>query len=150
MRWLCTSWYKTKKRCRDVKGFSERAEEVRNEFGTTVRSDVRRHTMFGEDMHNKELSKTSGSDSGVCRNEDGLLSETVNDYKYRVGTVGKRKSFDEIHRDRVPRTIRDGKLFQCSIRAMTLRFRTHTRSTGFAVFLNKGAETRPSILMTSL
>jgi len=42
--------------------------------------------------------------------------------------------------------IRDGKLFQCSIRAMMLRFRMHTSSTGFAVFLDKRAETRPSIL----
>ena len=58
----------------------EQAEEVRNEFVTTVGIDVRRHIMFGKDMHNKELSKTSRSDSGVCGNEDGLLSEMVNDY----------------------------------------------------------------------
>jgi len=36
--------------------------------------------------------------------------------------------------------------FQCSIRRVTLRFRTHTSGTGLAVFLDEGVETRPSVL----
>ena len=57
-----------------------------------------------------------------------------------------RKSLNEIHRYGIPRTLRNRKLFQQTIRFVTLRFSTHTSSTRFAILLDGVAESRPSIV----
>ena len=79
------------------------------------------------------------------RNEYGLLSESINDYKNRVGTVRSREGFNEVHRDRVPGSFRNRELFQQAIRLMSLGFGSHTSSTRLAIFLYKFAESRPSV-----
>src|SRR5277367_4524944 len=57
-----------------------------------------------------------------------------------------RKSLDEIHRNGIPRTLRNRKLFQQTIRFVTLRFSTHTSSTRLAILLDHIAESRPHIV----
>ena len=43
---------------------------------------------------------------------------------------------DEVHRDRVPGSLRDGELLECAIRFVTLGLGTHAGSTRLAIFLD--------------
>src|SRR5277367_3478425 len=57
-----------------------------------------------------------------------------------------QKSLDEIHRYGIPRTLQNRKLFQQTIRFVTLRLSTHTSSTRFAILFDCVVESWPSIV----
>src|SRR5277367_815531 len=57
-----------------------------------------------------------------------------------------RKSLNEIHRNGIPRTLRNRKLFQQTIRFVTLGFSTHTSSARLAILLDRITESRPCIV----
>ena len=65
-----------------VQSNSERAEEMRNEFGSAVGSDVAWNSMLGEDVKNKELCNLLRHDHVVSRNEESLLGEMINNDQY--------------------------------------------------------------------
>jgi hypothetical protein len=52
-------------------------EEMRHEFGTSVRGDMRRNSMLGEDMDDEKFSQLGVDNSIMSQNEESLLSETV-------------------------------------------------------------------------
>ena len=54
---------------------------------------------------------------------------------------------NEIHRYRIPRTLRNQKLFQQTIGFMALRFSTHISSTRLAVLFDGFSESEPSIIL---
>ena len=62
-----------------VKRFAKGTEEMRDEFGTAIRSDMRRNAMLGKYMNNEEFGELSGSNGIVSRNKDSLFCKTVND-----------------------------------------------------------------------
>ena len=53
--------------------FSEGAEEVRDEFQTSVRGDMGWDSVLGEHVHIIELGKLRGCDGVVGQNEYSLL-----------------------------------------------------------------------------
>ena len=55
------------------------------------------------------------------RNENTLLAETVNNDEDGSKSVGLGKLLDEVHGDGVPRTRRDRKLLERSVRLVELR-----------------------------
>ena len=65
-----------------VQSDSERVEEMGDEFGSAIRSDVAWNSMLGEDMKNEELCKLLRCDHVVSRNEESLLGETINNDQY--------------------------------------------------------------------
>ena len=87
--------------------FTQCSEELRDEFGSSVRSDMRRYSMFREDMKNEEICKLFGSNSVMGRNENCLFRSTIDNHQDRSISVGRRKLFDEIHGNRIPRTRRN-------------------------------------------
>ena len=50
-------------------GSSERPEEMGDELGSAIRSDMSRNTVFGEYVDDKEFSKTFGRDGVMARDE---------------------------------------------------------------------------------
>ena len=62
-----------------VQGFSQGSEEVRNELGTTIGSDVGRYSMLGKHVKDEELGELSGGDGVVRRNKYRLFRKTVDD-----------------------------------------------------------------------
>ena len=61
---------------------SEWVEEMGNEFGSVIGSNVAWDSVLGEDMKNKELCKLLRRNHVVSRNEESLLGETINDDQY--------------------------------------------------------------------
>ena len=67
---------------------SERVEEMRDEFGSMVGSDVAWNSMLGDDVKNEELCKLLRCDHVMSRNEESLLGETINNNQYS-GITGR-------------------------------------------------------------
>ena len=65
-----------------VQGDSKRVEEMGNEFGSVVGSDVAWTSVLGEDMKNEELCKLLRRNHVVSRNENSLLGEMINNDQY--------------------------------------------------------------------
>ena len=65
-----------------IQSDSERAEEMGNESGSVIGSDVAWNSMLGEDMKNKELCKLLRRDGVMSWNEESLLGETINNDQY--------------------------------------------------------------------
>ena len=122
-----------------IKSGAKGAEEVGDEFRTTIRSDVFRDAVFGEYMDDEQAGEFSGGDGVVCGDEYGLFSEAVNDYEDGIKTGGGRKFSDEIHGDRVPRALWNWKLFEVPIGFVSLRFATHASDARFTEVLDGGA-----------
>ena len=53
-----------------VQGFTQRLEEVGDDFQTSIRGDVGWDSVLGEYMEDKKLGKLSGGDSIMSQNED--------------------------------------------------------------------------------
>ena len=56
-----------------VQSDSERVEEMGDEFGSAIRSDVAWNSMLGEDMKNEELCRLLRRDRVMSWNEESLL-----------------------------------------------------------------------------
>jgi len=81
----------------------------------------------------------------VRRNEDPLLRQSVDDDQDGVIAVGTRKFLNEVHGDRVPRTLRYRKLLEKSVRSVTLRLRAHAGGTGLAVVFDEVPKSGPDV-----
>ena len=92
--------------------FSEGAEEVGDEFRTSVGGDMGWDSMLGEHVRNEELGKLRGSDGVMSRNEYPLLQQAVHDYEDGGKSIGGGELLDEVHGDRVPWASRDRELFE--------------------------------------
>ena len=55
---------------------------MRDEFGSTVGSDMAWNSVLGEDVRNEELCKLLRCNHIVSRNEKSLLGETINNDQY--------------------------------------------------------------------
>ena len=69
-----------------VQGDSKREEEMGNEFGSAVRSDMAWNSVLGEDVKNEELCKLLRRNCVVSRNEESLLVEMINNDQYSSKT----------------------------------------------------------------
>jgi len=76
------------------------------------------NTVFGEHMDDKGFCQLSRGNGVVHWNEDGLFCEAVHQDSSKT-TRGRRKLFDEVYRDRIPRSDWNGKLLEESIRLVT-------------------------------
>lgn len=92
----------------DVKQVTQRAEEVRGELGASVRRNVTRGAVFGEDMDEEKASELFGSNGVDGREKDGLFGEAVDDNQDRIMSGARREVFYEVHRDGVPRSLGNG------------------------------------------
>ena len=93
------------------KCFSERAEEVGDEFQTSIRGDMGWDSVLGEHMHNKELGELRGSDGVMSWNEYSLLQQVVHDNKDGGKSIRGGELLDEVHGNRVPWVSGDRVLF---------------------------------------
>ena len=71
-----------------IQSNSERAEEMRDEFRSTVGSDMAWNSVLGEDVKNKELCKLLRCDRVMSWNEESLLGEMINNNQYS-GITGR-------------------------------------------------------------
>ena len=128
---------------------SEGMEEAGDELGVSIGGDVGRDPVLGEDVDEEQLGELWRCDSVGGRNEDALFRETIHHDEDGGEAGGRRKLFDEVHGDGVPRFLWNRKLLECAIGFVTTVFGTHTGSTGSEVVLNEGAEVWPEILLTN-
>ena len=129
-----------------VQGFAERSKEVRDKLRAAIRCNMGRNTMFGKYMDNEELSQLSGSDGVMCGDENALLGETIYHYQKSGKPFRNWEVFNEIHGNRIPRTGRDRKLMEKTIRLVALGLVPRTSCTGSTIVSNKCANTWPSVL----
>ena len=61
---------------------SKGLEEMGDELGSTIGSDVAWNSMLGEDVKNKELCKLPRCDCIMSWNEEFLLGEMINNDRY--------------------------------------------------------------------
>ena len=69
---------------------SERAEEMGDEFGSAIGSDMAWNSMLREDVKNEELCKLLRRDHIVSWNEESLLREAINNDQYSSITGRQR------------------------------------------------------------
>jgi hypothetical protein len=131
-----------------VQDYSEGPEEMGNEFRTTIRGNMRRNSVLGEYMEDKEFRKFEGGNSIVGGDEYRLLGKSVYNNEDGSEAGGDRELFYEIHGDRIPWFVRDWELLDESIWTMSFGFRPSACGTGVAVIGSEGAETGPDIFMS--
>jgi hypothetical protein len=128
-----------------VKNYSEGLEEMGNEFWTTIGGNMRRNSMLGEYVEDKEFRKFEGGNSIVGGDEYCLLGESVYNNKNGGEAGGGRELFYEVHGDRIPWLVWDWELLDEPIRTMSFGFRSSTRRTRVAVIGSERAETGPDV-----
>ena len=79
------------------------------------------------------------------RDKDRLLGEPVDYDQDSVKSGGRRKFFDEVHRNGIPWLFRDGELFEGSVGLVTLWLGSHTSDTGLAELLYVSMEAGPGV-----
>src|ERR1700679_2372656 len=104
------------------------------------------YSVFREHVSDEDGCKVFGGAMDGGRNEYALLGEPVDNYKDGVESGGSWKRFDEIHRDGVPRTFGDRKLFQQPIGLVSLGLRSHAGRARHHIFLDEFSESGPSIV----
>ena len=70
-----------------------------DKFQSSVRSDVGRDTVLGEDVQYEELGKLGRCYGVMSGNEDGLFGQLINDNQDGRKAVGKWELFNEVHGD---------------------------------------------------
>ena len=70
-----------------------------DEFQSSVRSDVGRNTMLGEDVQYEELGKLGRHYGIMSGNKDGLLGQLINNDQDGRKAIRKWKLFNEVHGD---------------------------------------------------
>ena len=81
----------------DVQSLAKGAEEVGYEFGSTVRSDMGRNAVLGEDVKKEQLRQSGGIDGVMRGDEDALLRQAIHDDKDGCESRRRRKVFNEVH-----------------------------------------------------
>jgi hypothetical protein len=128
-----------------VENYSKGPEEMGNEFRTTIGGNMRRNSVLGEYVEDKEFRKFEGGNSIVGGNEYRLLGKSVYNNKDGSEARGDRELFYEVHGDQIPWFVWDWKLLDEPIRTMSFGFCPSASRTGVAVIGSEGAETRPDI-----
>jgi hypothetical protein len=128
-----------------VENYSEGPEEMGNEFRTMIRGNMRRNSMLGEYVEDKEFRKFEGGNSIVGGDEYRLLGELVYNNEDGGEAGGDGELFYEVHGDRIPWLVQDWELLDEPIRTMSFGFRSSACSTGVAVIGSEGAETGPDV-----
>ena len=67
------------------------------EFGSTVRSDMGRNTVLGEDVEKEQLSQSGGIDGVMRGDEYALLGQAIHDDKDGGESGRRQKVFNEVH-----------------------------------------------------
>jgi hypothetical protein len=104
------------------------------------------NTVFGENVNKEEPSETGRGNMNVTRDKDDLLGRTITNDEDTIVLAGKRKLFNEVHGNRMPRMKGYRKWSQQSIRAMPRSLVVFADDTQLAVVLDERPELRPSIL----
>ncbi|EJF59971.1 hypothetical protein DICSQDRAFT_63901 [Dichomitus squalens LYAD-421 SS1] len=130
-----------------VKDSSEGVEEVGHKFRATVRGDVGRNSVLGEDVLKEQFRELRSVECIVRRDEDGLFGEPVDDNQDVCETVRVWQLLDEVHGDGVPWTLRDRELLEGSVGKVTESFGSRAGGTGLAVVLDKELESRPGVFL---
>ena len=105
--------------------------------------------MFGEYIEDKQIYQVYRHDGIMGRNKYHLLSKLVN---YDQDSVKSRewwKFLNEVHRNRIPWSFGDRKLFERSIGLVILWLKSHTSNIGLAELLYISTEAGPEISMTN-
>jgi hypothetical protein len=126
--------------------FSQRPEESRDEFLAPVAGDVTRNTVFGEDVNKEKPGETSQGNMNVTGDKDNLLGGTITNDEDTIVLAGKRKLFNEVHGNRMPRTEGYRKWSQQSIRAMPRSLVAFADDTRLALVPDKCPELWSSVL----
>ena len=113
----------------NVQRFGQGVEELGDELRSSVRGYVRRDTVFGEDVKDKEMSEFWSVDGINGRNEDGLFGETVHHNEDGGVTGGGGELLYEVHGDGVPWFLRNRKLLERSVGFVTRGFGAFANST---------------------
>src|SRR5215472_5716996 len=112
-----------------IESSAKRTEEVRHEFGSAIRCDMRGNAVLGKYVSYEDASEFRSIDVVASRNEYGLFGEAIDNDK----DSGKRsrlgQMLNEIHRYRMPRTLRNRELLQQTVRTMTTCLRSGARNT---------------------
>ena len=82
----------------------------------------------------------------MSRNEDGLLSEAVDDDEDSGVAVGVGELLYEVHGDGIPRAFGDGELLQSAVWCVSGDLRSFADGAGLAVVADKASETRPGVV----
>jgi len=81
----------------------------------------------------------------MSRDKDHLLGEPVNYDQDSVKPRGWQKFLNEVHRNGIPWSFRDGELFERSIGLVTLWLELHTSDTELAELLYISTEAGPGV-----
>jgi hypothetical protein len=76
------------------------------------------NTVFGEDMKEEEPGETGRGNMNVAGDKDDLLGRTITNDENAIKLAGKGKLFNEVHGYRMPRTKRNWKRLQQTVRPM--------------------------------
>ena len=79
------------------------------------------------------------------RDKDYLLGELVDYNQDSVKPGGWQKFLDEVYRNGIPWSFRDGELFERSIGLITLWLGSHTSDIGLTELLYISMEARPGV-----
>jgi hypothetical protein len=128
-----------------VKNYSEGSEEMGNEFRTMIGGNMRRNSVLGEYVEDKEFRKFEGGNSIIGGDEYRLLGESVYNNKDGGEARGDGELFYEVHGDRIQWLVQDWELLDESIWTMSFGFGSSASHTGVAVIGSEGAETGPDV-----
>jgi hypothetical protein len=76
------------------------------------------NTVFQKDIKEEKLGKTSQCNMNVAGDKNDLLGRTITNDENAIKLTGKGKLFKEVHGYRMPRTKRNRKRLQQTIRPM--------------------------------
>src|ERR1700676_419402 len=82
----------------------------------------------------------------MCRNEDSLFRESVDDYQNDGIAFGVGELLNEIHGYRIPGFFGDRKLSQIAIWSVSGCLGSGASRTGLTIILDVGSDTRPCII----
>jgi hypothetical protein len=126
--------------------FGQRPEESRDEFLAPVAGYMTGDTVFGKDVNKEELGETGRGNMNVAGDKNNLLGRTITNDEDTIVLTRKRKLFNEVHGDRMPRMEGYRKWSQQSVRAMPRSLVAFADDTRLAVVPDERPELRPSIL----
>jgi hypothetical protein len=104
------------------------------------------NTVFGENVNKEEPGKTGRGNMNVSGDKDDLLGRMITNDEDTIVLAGKRKLFNEVHGNRMPRTKGYWKWSQQSIRVMLRSLVVFADDTRLAVVPDEHPELRPSVL----
>jgi hypothetical protein len=118
---------------RHIEKFAQCAEEGGYEFRASVRCDVGRNTVFGENVNEEEPSELNRCNMPITSKQDNLLGCTVNNDTNAIKLTGIWEEFNEVDGYRMPRTKGDRKGTKKAVRFMPRGLVALAVGAGFAI-----------------